>query len=175
MLSRASNEYVSIYSKYNELFAAYKNENRVYIQSLSEDQLQSVKSYFTGKLRVEYKCDSKARIRVSYGLENDYNLYHLLRSENNVVETIINEIYVTELLPRTKLSGITHLDLDRLNTLVMHNNDLVKIYESYKSLGGKGQRSKVLKPYKELLKMKAIEDESEKIKLLKELKEKLKW
>ena len=95
--------------------------------------------------------------------------------ENNVVETIINEIYVTELLPRTKLSGITHLDLDRLNTLVMHNNDLEKIFESYKSLGGKGQRSKVLKPYKELLKMKAIDDESEKIKLLEELKEKLKW
>jgi hypothetical protein len=175
VLSRASNEYVSIYSKYNELFASNKTENRAYLQTLNEDQLERVKSYFMGKLRVEYKCNSKARIRASFGLEKEYNLYHLLTSERNVVESVINDIYVTKLLPTTKYSGITHLDLDRLNTLVICNNDLGKIYELYKSLGGTGQRSKVLKRYKELMKIKAREEENEKIKLLDELKEKLKW
>ena len=175
MLSRASNEYVSIYNKYNELFATNKNENRAYILNLPDEQMQRVKSYFRGKLRVEYKCDSKARIRASFGLEGEYNLYHLLKSENNVVEKIISDIYVTDLLPTTKYSGITHNHFDKLNTLKMHDNDLEHIYEIYKSMGGNGQKSRVLQPYKEILKMIAKENENEKIKLLEELKEKLKW
>ncbi len=173
--SRARNEFVSIYSKYNELFASNKNENRAYIQSLSEEQLERVKSYFKGKLRVEYKCESKARIRESFGLEKDYNLYQLLKSENNVVETVINDIYVTKLLPTTKYSGITYKHLDKLNTLEANKNDLARIYEIYKSMGGNGQKSKVLQPYKELLKMKVNDEENEKIKLVEDLKEKLKW
>lgn len=175
VLSRASNEYVSIYSKYNELFATNKNENRAYMQGLTEEQLQRVKSYFNGKLRVEYKCDTKARIRSSFGLEKDYNLYHLLTNEKNVVESVITEIYVTELLPTTKYTGITYKHLDRLNTLKTHNNDLERIYDTYKSMGGNGQKSKVLRPYKELLKLRVKEKENEKIKLLDELKQKLKW
>ena len=116
-MSRARNEYVSIYSKYNELFATNKNENRAYMQGLTEEQLERVKSYFNGKLRVEYKCETKARIRESFGLEKDYNLYQLLKNENNVVESVIYEIYVTELLPTTKYTGISYKHLDRLNTL----------------------------------------------------------
>lgn len=175
VLSRASSEYVSIYRKDVELFASNKNENIVFLQTLSFEQIQRVKSFFEGVLRIEYKCASKARIRSSFGLKKDYNLYEMLTSKNNVVENIINRIYVTDLLPKTKYKDVSYKHLDKLNTLKINKNNLEKIYEIHKVMGGTQQKSKMLKPYIELLKLIAKVEENEKIQIINIVKEKLKW
>jgi len=175
VITRESLEYLCIYNKYNELFDANKNENLAFLQTLSEDHLESLKSYFSGVIRVESKYASKARIRVCFGLGKEYNMYDLLTSKSNVNENLLNRIYDDKQLTGIKNTAIPYNKFDKLNTLKQYDNNLEKIFEIQRQMGSKIQKSKMLKPYKELINQMAIESENEKIIAVTNLKRMIKW
>ncbi len=175
VITRESLEYLCIYNKYNELFDANKNENMAFLQSLSEDHLEGLKSYYAGVIRVESKYASKARIRVCFGLGKEHNLYDLLTSKRNVNEDILNRIYDDKRLTGINNTAISYNKFDKLNTLKQYDNNLEKIFEMQRAMGSEIQKSKMLKPYKELMNKMAIESENEKIITVMKFKKMIRW
>lgn len=175
VLTRESSEYVSIYNKYDELFTCNKNENIAFLQTLSDCQINELKTFFMGVIRVESKQVSKVKIASSYGLKKAYNLYDLLTSKVNVNENVLNQIYDDERLKISKYPNLNYKRFDKMNTLKLYNNDLDKIYEMQRSMGSEIQKSKMLKPYKDLLYYMTKETENEKIMIIKDVKNKIKW
>ena len=175
VITRESLEYLCIYNKYNELFDANKNENMAFLQSLSEDHLEGLKSYYAGVIRVESKYASKARIRVCFGLGKEHNLYDLLTSKRNVNEDILNRIYDDKRLTGINNTAISYNKFDKLNTLKQYDNNLEKIFEMQRAMGSEIQKSKMLKPYKELMHKMAIESENEKIITVMKFKKMIRW
>ena len=175
VITSEANEYLSIYCKYNELFSSRKNENLTFLMGLSEGHLNEFRAYFRDVVRIESKYASKSKIRACFGLNNGYNLYELLTSKINVNETIMNKIYDERILKYEKFENITYKQLDKINTLKLFNNDLEKIYELHRVMGSKVQKSKMLKPYRQLLSELMKQQENEKLLIIKEVKDKVKW
>ncbi len=175
VITRESNEYLCIYNKYNELFSSRKNENVVFLQELSEGQLNEMRTYFRNVMRIESKYASKSKIRACFGLKKGYNLYEMLTSKINVNEVVLDKIYDDEILIHETCGKISYKRFDKLNTLKLYNNDLDKIYELHREMGSDIQKSKILRPYRILLSELMKQQENEKIIIIKEVKEKTKW
>ena len=96
-------------------------------------------------------------------------------TKDDVNEDILNRIYDDKQLTGIKHTAIPYNKFDKLNTLKQYDNDLEKIFEMQRAMGSKIQKSKMLKPYKELITKMAIENENEKIITVMNFKKMIKW
>lgn len=175
VISRESSEYISIYNKKNEMFMSNKKENIAFLNLLSDDQRTIVENYFTSRLRIEATYNAKKSIRDKFGLNKDYNLYQLLTSTNNVLINMIDRVYGSLLTNSIHYPELTYKDFDRCTTLKAYSNDLDAILEKHRAMGSEVQKSKILRPYKEILSKMAVIEESEQITIIKNIKTKMKW
>lgn len=175
VLSRISSDYVSIYSKYNELFRSSKQENAAFLNTLDEQQIEGLKAYCNDVLRVD-KIPSKSRIRAVFGCQTkDFNLYNMLTSPRNVNAEMMERIFGNEHLEKDSRGSVSHKKFDKLSSLKLYDYDLDLIYAEYQAMGGEMQKSKYLRPYKEVMYDLARQNDDEKIILVKQLKQLVTW
>lgn len=176
VLSKVSSDFVSIYSKYNELFRSSKQENAAFLNTLDEQQIKGLKAYCHDVLRVEYKIPSKSRIRAVFGSQaKDFNLYNMLTSPRNVTAELMERIFGNEHLEKDSRGSVSYKKFDKLSSLKLYDYDLDLIYAEYQALGGEMQKSKYLRPYKEVMYDLERQNDDEKIKLVKQLKQIVTW
>jgi hypothetical protein len=176
VITSESLDYISIYNKYNEFVSAYKGENVAFLQKLTIEEQNIIKSFFMDVLRIESKLN-QSRIK-TYFNDNTFTnirLYDLLTSKINVNERIINKVFNDSILEESKYKNFNYKQFDKYNTLCLYNNNLEKIYEKHRELGNSIQKSKLLKPYKEVLKIVNQQSNNEKIKIINSIKDQIKW
>lgn len=175
VITREINEYISIYNKSNELFDGSKKDNISFLSSLSIEEEHILRNYFKDVIRIEGKLGSRRIIKDVFEQKDSYNLYRLLKCDVNGIDKLLKKVYQVEKFDVDVNPNMGFKDLDRINTLITFNNDLERIYETHKLMGNKRQKSKILKPYKEILHKKMKDNENFKINNVKNLLKKVIW
>ena len=136
-ISKPSYDSMSIYNKYTELFRARKNENVAFLQTLTGEEIEMLRAYFTNVLRIESKYLSKSRIKTVLGHQDrEYNLYNIVTSDRNANEEMLNRIYQEDYLGNDERGSVTHKRFDKLSSLKLDDFDLDRMYAEHLLYGG---------------------------------------
>lgn len=143
-------DYISIYNKGNEL--EKKNlRNDKFFNLMNPLDADRIINESKNVLRFEKKLNSTYLIKKAFGFNGSHTLEELLLSPKNIIYESIREIYMEAIKYEDCLiDNLNYKDFDRYNTLKLYDFDLDKILAVQIAMGNKRQKSKILKPYKDL-------------------------
>ena len=176
--SRQVFEYVSIYNKQNELKKWDNNKRGLLYENLSYDEIKKIEMGFKDKLRFESTFNNRQAIKAIFKFNKGFDLFDLLFINKNINLLMFDKIYNLDVIDSLSPSLLSIRQFDKYNTLVRYNYDLELLWKHLVLSGIKGQKSKVLKPYKQILSIvnnKKNNDNNNSKKIIEFIKNELKW